>query len=396
MNLNYFEFYYPTADAGHVDIVPQMSVNEDGHYTILVGVVAPAWEELGRRQRSITFSIDNSGSMRGRPLRNVQATMCEVAGNLVEDDIVSVVTWNSATEVWLREEKVDGPYDPDLMAVIDDLCGGGTTNLERGLEYSYELARGGYEPDRLNRVILMSDGGANTGETNVNVIASHSEDAEEEGIYLAAVGTSESVRYYYDALMNQVSDAGKGAYLHIDSPEEADRIFGDDQRFLSIMEVAARDVRLSITLPPGYSLDVFHGEEVSGDPSEVEPQHLAPGDAMLYHFVIGDCDPYHHEGTDVFDFTVTWEDPVTRETHVDTRSTSIEEMLAAAGPQIPKADVLVAYAEVLPAVSWWLPEEEGIIMLDEVIAQADAVYAETGDVDMLEIASLLEQYKLAL
>lgn len=204
-----------------------------------------------------------------------------------------------------------------------------------------------------------------------------------------------SAQYYDEIRMNQVSDAGKGAYLYLDTPEEADHALGDDERFLTIMEVAARDVQLSITLPPGYSLEVFHGEEVSGDPSEVEPQHLSPGDAMLYHFVIADCDPGNHSGNDRFDFSVTWVDPITRETRIDVQSLTIDEMLAGAGPQLLKADAVVAYADAL-VVAPTLPQGEGIALIDDVIAQVESVYNNTSDPDMQEIAALLELYKSAL
>ena len=34
---------------------------------------------------------------------------------------------------------------------------------------------------------------------------------------------------------------------------------------------------------------MFSGEEISTNPEEVRPQHLAPNDAMLYHFALVDC-----------------------------------------------------------------------------------------------------------
>ena len=390
--LNYYRFDYPPAAAGHVDIVPQMSDNGDGTFSILVGVVAPSWVDVGRRPRSLTFTIDRSGSMSGQPLRNVRTTLCEIAGNLEAGDIVSVVTWDSSTSVPLQSEVVDGPYDPDLMAVIDGLVSGGSTNLNAGLVRAYELAEDAYDPGRLNRVLLMSDGGANTGETNIDLIAAHSEDAEDEGIYMAGVGTATTARGYVEELMNQVTDAGKGAYVYIDTAEEADRVFGDDERFLTVMEVAARDVQLSITLPAGYALEVFHGEEVSGDPTEVEPQHLSPADAMLYHFAIADCDVEGHDGSETFQFAVDWIDPVTRVSHTDTFDVTVDAMIAAAGTQLLKADAVVAYAQALVEAPQ-LPAAERDPFLDAVIQQVEDAYAQTHDPDLLEIASLLEEYK---
>jgi Ca-activated chloride channel homolog len=390
--LNYYRFDYPPAASGHVDIVPQMSDNGDGTYTILVGVVAPAWEDIGRRPRSLTFTVDRSGSMSGQPLRNVRTTMCEIAGNLKAGDEVSVVTWDSATAVPLQNETVDGPFDPDLMAVIDGLVSGGSTNLNAGLVKAYELAEAAYDPGRMNRVLLMSDGGANTGQTNEDLIALHAEDGDAEGIYMAGIGTASTAHYYDEILMNQVSDAGKGAYVYIDTAEEADRLFGDDERFLTVMEVAAREVQLSVTLPAGYVLEVFHGEEVSGDPSEVEPQHLSPDDAMLYHFAIADCDAGNHDGSELFQFSVDWIDPVTRATNTDTIDMTLDEMVAEAGSQLLKADAVVAYAQALVRAPR-LPSAERDPYLDEVIEQVEDAYDVTLDEDLLEIADLLQEYK---
>jgi len=393
--LNYYTFNYPAASAGHVDILPQMHVNDDGDYAILVAVVAPDWDAVGRRPRSITFSVDRSGSMGGQPLRNVRATMCEIAGNLQQGDIVSVVTWDSSTSTPLENELVDGPFDADLMAVIDSLNSGGSTNLNAGLTRAYELAEAAYDEDRLNRVLLMSDGGANTGQTDEDIIAVHSEDGDAEGIYLAGIGTASTAHYFDERLMNQVTDAGKGAYVYIDTADEADHIFGDDERFLSVMEVAAREVHLAITLPAGYALQVFHGEEVSGDPHEVEPQHLSPNDAMLYHFVIADCDPANHDGSETFEFRVDWTHPATREAMVDNASFTLDEMLASADSQIVKADAVVEYAKTLIDAPQ-LTTADGIALIDETIAQVQDAYAQTGDEDLQEIASLLEEYKHAM
>ncbi len=392
--LNYYTFGYPPAAAGHVDVVPEAHYDDDGELVVLVGVVAPTWEAIGRRPRSITFSVDASGSMAGHPLAMVRSTMCEIARNLQDGDVVSMVTWDHNAAVVLDQEVVDGPFDPDLMAAIDALDDGGSTNLHQGLVTAYDLATAAYSEDRLNRVILMSDGGANTGITDEQLIAEHAEDGEAEGIYLVGVGMDESGFYYDEQLMNTVTDAGRGAYVYIDRPEETAKMFGDDERFMSVMDVAAREVQLSVTLPAGYVIDEFHGEEISPNPHEVDPQHLGPGDAMLYHFVLVDCTPEGHDGSEEFEFTATWVHPVTREPQVDTVTMTADQLQAAAGDEIVKADAVLAYAEALTAVTE-LPPAERIAYLDEVIALVQDAQQQTGDAELLEIAGLLEEYKLA-
>ena len=166
---------------------------------------------------------------------------------------------------------VTGPCDATLVRRCAEIEVGGTTDLNAGLETAYRLARQNFRPDRINRVILMSDGGANTGVTDIELIAQNADDAEGESIYLMGVGVSD-IEHYRDDLMNAVTDAGRGSYIFIDSTEEALRMFGE--RFLSNVELAARDVRVELTLPPTFEMLRFHGEQHSGTPRDVEPQHL--------------------------------------------------------------------------------------------------------------------------
>jgi Ca-activated chloride channel homolog len=392
--LNYYDFYYPPAPAGHVRIDPQVADNGDGTYTMLIGVAAPSITDVARRPRSLTFSVDSSGSMIGHPLETTKDVLVQIAHNLQPGDVVSLLAWDSSVTVPLQGEVVEGPDDPDLLAAIHDLNSGGSTDLHGGLVRAYQLAEAAYEPDRLNRVILISDGGANVGVVDEDLIASHSDDAEAEGIYMVGIGIDDDAYDYSDSLMDTVTDAGKGAYVYIDDEDEAAAMFGDDERFLSVMEVAARAVQVEMIMPAGYVMEEFHGEEYSEDPDEVEPQHLAPGDAMLFHQILADCTQSDHDGSETFAFTVTWTDPATREARTDTVTMTMAEMIDAAGPQLRKSDVVVAYAEALVDV-WDLEPMQRGAYIGDVLQDAETAYLETGDADLREIADLLGEYRSA-
>jgi len=320
-----------------------------------------------------------------------KAVLTQVAHNLEAGDIVSILSWDTNVDVPLELEEVSGPDDPELMSVIDALGTGGSTNLEQGLERAYELAEASFSEHRLNRVILLSDGGANVGVTSEQLIAAHADDADGEGIYMVGIGASSPASYYSDNLMDAITDAGRGAYVFIDDQDEAATIFGDDERFLTVMEVAARSVQVEMIMPAGYVMQEFHGEEYSEDPQEVEPQHLAPGDTMLFHQVLTDCTPEAHDGTEAFQFTVTWVDPVTRNPQVDTVTLTVDEMLAEADTQLLKANVIVDYAMALTDV-WDLPAAEREPFLTELRDTADDVYMNTGDADLAEVATYLGMY----
>ncbi len=159
---------------------------------------------------------------------------------------MNMVTWNTGNNTLLSGHKVSGPNDQEVLSHISKLSADGGTDLHSGLEAGYKLAQANYGQARLNRLILISDGGANVGITDEEIIAKNSADGDKEGIYLVGVGTGPAGGYS-DLLMDTVTDKGRGAYIYLDKPEEAQRMFVD--RFDETMEVAARGVQIEMTLP---------------------------------------------------------------------------------------------------------------------------------------------------
>lgn len=387
--LNYYSFDYAPAEEGSLRVVAQARPGPEADtYDLLVAVVAPAADPAERRPLNLTFSVDTSGSMSGHPLEMAQETMYAVAASLQEGDVVSIVDWSSSPDVILRGEVVDGADDPDLMAAIAGLRTGGSTNLAAGLQTAYDVAADYWSADRTNRVILVSDGGANTGPTDEDLIGSWAADSEGEGIYLIGVGASDPSAYD-DALMDTVTDLGRGAYLFVDSPSEAVRQFSGD-RFLANLEVAAKDVQLAMTLPPGWVVDRFDGEEIGTDPDEVREQHLAPNDAMLYHMTLRDCgaDP-----TEPLSFAASWREPRAAVDHVDAATFDMATMLDADSTQIDKAGAILAYARAFDEV-WQKSGGERTAYLDEVYAVVqDAYRARPDDAELAEVLDLVATFR---
>ena len=59
---------------------------------------------------------------------------------------------------------------PTIQAAIDGLVPAGSTNCYEGLKLAYDMARGSYQANLLNRLILCSDGVANVGNTGSDSI----------------------------------------------------------------------------------------------------------------------------------------------------------------------------------------------------------------------------------
>ena len=218
---------------------------------------------------------------------------------------------------------------------------------------------------------------------DIEVIAKGAGDQGADGIYLVGVGvgTSES---YQDQLMDVVTDAGKGASLFIPSKAEAVKMFKD--RFVSTMMVAARDVRVRLDMPPGFEIVRFSGEEYSSDASEIEPQHLAPNDAMVFHQTVQTCAPELVDDAASFTVTTRWQDAVTFEQREVQETRTFNELLAEPSANLLKGAAVFAYAEGLKAVQAedWAGKTRAL----EALALAED--ALPGDPDLAEIRAVLE------
>jgi Ca-activated chloride channel family protein len=342
--LNYYAIDYPAPPLGDLSIIPQMEAGAvAGEYDFQIAVRAfdpPAQ----RRPMTLTFVLDTSGSMGGVAIQRERAVVKAVAESLQEGDIVSMVTWSTQNAVVMSGHTVTGPNDPALIDQANALTEGGGTDLNGGLVAGYDLANLHYGPNRLNRLMLISDGGANAGVVDPDLIANNSKDGDQEGIYLVGVGTGPA-QSYSDALMDTVTDQGRGAYVYIDSLDEARHMFVD--RFDEVMEVAARGVQVELTLPWYFQMHRFYGEEYSENPEEVDPQHLAPGDAMIFNQVIRACDPEAVIPSDEISIQATWETPLTYETRTTATTLTVAQLLDGDHGQLHKGKAIVAYAEAL-------------------------------------------------
>jgi Ca-activated chloride channel family protein len=342
--LNYYDVSFPAPPADELGLFADArTADEPGAFDLLLAVRAPDAPAI-RRPMTITFVADTSGSMDGTPMAREKAAMRAIAGQLAEGDIVNVLSWDDDDVVVLEGRHVDGPDDDVLLAAIDGLEAGGGTDLEGGLLAGYDLAGDHWGENRLNRVVMISDGGANIGELSGQVIGNASNDGDVEGIYLVGVGVG-PLGAYSDELMDVVTDMGRGAYVYLDSTEEAERMFG--ARFDETMEVAARDVRIEVTLPWYFQMKRFYGEEYSENPEEVDPQHLAPGDVTVVMQTIKACGPDVVNLADPVRLEVEWSTPLGRLPRSTAIETTLGELVAQDHRRLDEASAIVAFAEAL-------------------------------------------------
>ncbi|WP_079036492.1 vWA domain-containing protein [Streptomyces silaceus] len=283
--VNSFRQDYPRPDGDGFSVSVDGARTGDGWSLLRVGLATRGEsDEAERPPAALTFVIDVSGSMAepGR-LDLVKKSLGIMTDRLRPDDSIALVTFSDTAETVLPMTRLGdtGAGRERVHRAVDGLEPTQSTNLEAGITTGYDTAVRGKERGATNRVVLLSDALANTGETSADGILERISDARREhGITLFGVGVGSD---YGDALMERLADKGDGHTTYVSDEDEAREVFCE--RLPAHIELRARDAKAQVAFDPetverfrliGYDNravadDDFRDDSVDG--GEVGPGH---------------------------------------------------------------------------------------------------------------------------
>ena len=140
-----------------------------------------------RKDAVLTFVIDVSGSMKKENrLELVKKALKLLVYQLRPTDKVGIVVYGSHGRLVLPHTGIG--RRTEILAAINSLRPGGSTNAEEGLRIGYDLAWRNASVNHINRVILCSDGVANVGKTGPDAILKEIRTYVDKGVTLSTVG----------------------------------------------------------------------------------------------------------------------------------------------------------------------------------------------------------------
>ncbi len=193
---------------------------------------------------NVAIVLDRSGSMSGQKMRKAKEAAIMAVDRLGPDDIVSIVAYNHTVKVLIPATKVRNRSE--IYRRINSLHSSGNTALFAGVSKGAYEVRKFIERNRVNRVILVSDGLANVGPSSSGELGSLGWSLAKEGISVTTIGLGHD---YNEDLMFNLARQSDGNHAFAENATDLARIFSYE--FGDVLSVVAREVVVKIRCAPG-------------------------------------------------------------------------------------------------------------------------------------------------
>ncbi|MDY0168598.1 MAG: VWA domain-containing protein [Thermoguttaceae bacterium] len=310
--VNYFTYDYPAPDgeapfSAHVEVAGCPWNAE--HRLARIGLKGKDVAQEERGVCNLVFLIDVSGSMNPpNKLPLLKSAMKMLVQNLAEQDRVAIVVYAGAAGMVLPSTSCQ--EKEAILAALDRLQAGGSTNGGQGIRLAYQTAREHFVSDGVNRVILCTDGDFNVGTTSQGELIRLVEEKAKEGVFLSVLGFG--MGNYKDSTLEKLANKGNGNYAYIDTIHEARKVLVEQMHGTLI--TIAKDVKIQVDFNPaqvgayrliGYENRLLRAEDFHDDKKDAGEIGAGHTVTALYELVpagkemnlpLADASKYHETG----------------------------------------------------------------------------------------------------
>ena len=229
-----------------IEVLPgRPALPRDGASTLdlVVRITPPTPDVLFVRPPiNLGLVLDRSGSMAAAKKMNYARDAAAFAvRQLLPTDQVSVTIFDNVVEtIYPNAPATDKPA---IVRQIERIHSRGATALHAGWKEGADQVERHAISDGLNRVILLSDGQANEGVVDPNVIAAECKARAGRGVSTTTMGLGDD---YNEDLMQRMGEQGDGNYYLIETPQQLEDIFHTELKGL----MASTGTKVSLGIEP--------------------------------------------------------------------------------------------------------------------------------------------------
>lgn len=194
---------------------------------------------------NLAIVIDKSGSMSGQRIEKAREAAILAVNMLNENDTLSIVAYDSEARVIVPATKVDNRLR--IIGLINEnIYAEGGTALFAGLSKGIKQVENQLTKDKVNRIILLSDGQANIGPSSVDELSQLAIIAAKKNIAITTLGIGSD---YNELLMSSIASYSDGNHVFVNNSADLENVFVHE--FTDLMSAIAQDVVITIQLKNG-------------------------------------------------------------------------------------------------------------------------------------------------
>jgi Ca-activated chloride channel family protein len=202
-----------------------------------------------RMPLNFALVLDHSGSMAGDKLNTMKAAVKNIIDQLEPSDIVSIITFGDKTTTIIPAQPAQDKNG--IKRKVDGISDDGGTTMAPGLREGLAQVSRNNTPDRISRIVLLTDGEATDNEDDSRREA---ENSGARGIPIIGLGFGQDWKkeeFMFDLADRSIfappgSRSGKVEYIK--DPANAISVF---EEVLQAMQIVAQNVQLTLRMVQG-------------------------------------------------------------------------------------------------------------------------------------------------
>ena len=196
---------------------------------------------FGAMPANFGLVLDRSGSMDGEKMNNLKEAVGYVVDHLNDSDLVSVTIFDDQVETLIPSQPAKNREE--IKAALAKVIPRGGTQISDGLKAGMAEVKKGHSPERVNRVLLLTDGQTWDDEDTCLRLA---EEAGKQGVAITSVGIGDE---WNEKLLLQIAEKSHGNSHWIQNPIAILDAFR--QEVEGMQSVAASNLRVTARMSQG-------------------------------------------------------------------------------------------------------------------------------------------------
>jgi Ca-activated chloride channel family protein len=229
----------------HVDAAldrPVVPANQVEDVVVQIKILPSIPHDSGERPPvNLSLVLDRSGSMSGEKIEQAIQAAEVAVGRLGERDRVSIIIYDHEVETLVASQHATREGIASMKRALRCVSARGNTAIYAGLSQAAAELRRYQDAGYINRMILLSDGLANRGPSQVADFRALGRALAGEDIVISTIGLGLG---FNEDIMTTLADAGQGNTYFVENADDLPRIFAGELG--DALNVAATNIEIIV------------------------------------------------------------------------------------------------------------------------------------------------------